>query len=348
MIEGESGLLAVARDNEEVRWTAARGEVAFPSGALAQVFSAVAPERLRGPQHHIAWCDELGAWREGEAAWDNLTMGLRLGEKPRTIVTTTPRTNKLMRRLVQIEGLIQTRGRTRDNPALPVDFISAVEGNYAGTRLGRQELDGELIDEAEGALWTRQLLEACRVRRRSPLERVVVGVDPPAGSVRHGRTGGTGNTGGDACGIVAVGLGRDDRAYVIEDASVASGSPETWARAVARCAARVRADRVVAEANQGGRMVESVLRAADVTLPVKLVRASKGKVARAEPVLALYEADKVRHVGAFEALEDELCGLIFGGGYEGPGRSPDRADALVWAMTELMLTKRRVARVREV
>ena len=340
MIEGASGLLAVARDAELPRWNAGRGEVLFASGARAFVYSAEAPEALRGPEHHAAWCDELGKWRRGETAWDNLMMGLRLGDKPRTIVTTTPRPNALMRRLMTMPGLVETRGRTRDNPHLPGDFVSAVEQAYAGTRLGRQELDGELVDDVEGALWTRVLIEACRTTRCATIARVVVGVDPPAGTASGAP--------GDACGIVAVALGRDGCAYVIEDASVAAASPERWARAVAACAARVGADRVVAEANNGGRMVESVLKAADVSLPVRLVRAAKGKTARAEPVALLYEAGKARHVGAFPALEDELCGLMLGGGYEGPGRSPDRADALVWAMSELMLAKRAGARVRRI
>ncbi len=198
---------------------------------------------------------------------------------------------------------------------------------YAGTRLGRQELDGELIDDVEGALWTRDLLERQRGAVVPALVRVVVGVDPPAG------------TGGDACGIVCVALGEDGLAYVLEDASVAGLSPEGWARAVAECAARHGADRVVAECNQGGDMVRSVLMAADCALPVRLVHASRGKVARAEPVATLYEGGRVFHVGTFPALEDELCGLV-SGGYVGPGRSPDRADALVWALTELCLRRR--------
>jgi phage terminase large subunit-like protein len=270
------------------------------------------------------------------AAWDNLVMGLRLGERPRVLVTTTPRPTRLMQRVMALPDLMQTQGRTRDNPHLPKSFVEAVTAEYAGTRLGRQELDGELIDDVEGALWTRAAIEACRVKRRPKLVRIVIGVDPPAGTT------------GDACGIVAVGLGNDGCGYVLEDASVAGATPEGWARVVAGCFARVKADRVVAEKNQGGAMVESVLRAAEARLPLTLVHAAKGKVARAEPVAALYERGRVRHVGAFPALEDELCGLVAGGGYEGPGRSPDRADALVWALTELMLGRRAKAGVRVV
>ncbi|HEX8484558.1 DNA-packaging protein [Sphingomonas sp.] len=334
MIEGPSGVCAVARTTERVRYRRDSGEVVFPSGARAFVYSAMAAEGLRGPEHDAAWCDELAKWTNGDAAWDNLMMGMRRGANPQVLVTTTPRPTPLMRRVMALPGLVETGGRTRDNAHLPAAFVEAVEATYAGTRLGRQELDGEMIEDVEGALWTRGGIEACRVREAPAWKRVVVGVDPPAGTA-SGR-------GGDACGIVAVAKGGDGRAYVIEDASVVDAAPHEWARAVAACAARVGADRVIAEANQGGEMVRAVLVAADMALPVRLVRATQGKAARAEPVAALYEAGKALHVGAFPALEDELCGLVVGGGYEGPGRSPDRADALVWAMTDLMLRRRRV------
>lgn len=335
MIEGASGLIAVAHDGEVVDWRPTTGELRFQSGASAYVYSAEAPEALRGPEHDFAWCDELGKWRRrGEAAWDNLAMGLRRGEQARVLVTTTPRPTRLMRRVMALPNTVETRGRTRDNPHLPASFVAAMEAEYGGTRLGRQELDGELIDEVAGALWTRAMIEACRGRKPKGVMRVVVGVDPPASAE------------GDACGIVAVALDAADVGHVIEDASIGGLSPEGWARAVAACAARHGADRVVAEKNQGGDMVKSVLRAADVAMPVRLVHASRGKAARAEPVAALYEAGRVKHAGRFPALEDELCGLSAGGGYEGPGRSPDRADALVWALTELMLGRRRVAKVR--
>jgi len=336
MVEGPSGLLAVAREGEAITWVRARGEVRFASGAVAHAYSAAAAEGLRGPEHQAAWCDEVGKWgKGGQAAWDNLRFGLRQSEAPRVLVTTTPRPTALMRDVVRLAAECQAliRGGTRDNPHLPHSFVATMETAYAGTRTGRQELDGELLEDVAGALWTRGLIERARIGAVPELVRVVVGVDPPA------------SAGGDACGIVAVGLGRDLRGYVLEDASVAGASPEGWARAVAACAARHDADRVVAEKNQGGDMVASVLRGADSGLPVRLVHAARGKSARAEPVAMLYEAGKLRHAGAFAALEDELCGLQAGGGYEGPGRSPDRADALVWAATELMLGKRGAARV---
>lgn len=335
MVEGAGGLLATARCDEELKWHRSTGELIFPSGARAQIYSAGAPEGLRGPEHHFAWCDELAKWgNRGEAAWDNLMLGMRLGERPQTVVTTTPRPVKLMRKVMALPGLRQTLGRTIDNPWLPRSFIEAMTADYGGSQLGRQELDGEMIEELQGALWSRALIEKCRVPEVPELVRRVVGVDPPAG------------VGGDACGIVAVALGRDGKGYVIEDASVQGVTPEGWAQAVAACAARHGADRVVAEKNQGGAMVKSVLLGADSSLPVTLVHASLGKSARAEPVSLLYEADKVRHAGRFPALEDELCGLVAGGGYEGPGRSPDRADALVWALHELMLSRRGKAAIR--
>lgn len=338
MVEGPAGLLAGARELETIGWHPARGELVFGSGARAFVYSAEAPEKLRGPEHDFAWCDELAKWRSGAAdsAWDNLMMGLRRGAQPRVVVTTTPRPVKLMRRVMAMPGVHETRGRTRDNLHLPASFVEAMLADYAGTRLGRQELDGELIDDVPGALWPRGLIE--RQRRAAPerLARVVIGVDPPAG------------TEGDACGIVAVGLGADGHGYVLADASVAGLSPEGWAAAVAECARRFEAECVVAEKNQGGAMVESVLRAADTGLPIRLVHASRGKSARAEPVALLYEKGVVWHAGAFPALEEEMAGLQAAGGYQGPGRSPDRADALVWAATELLLGRRGRAAVRVV
>jgi phage terminase large subunit-like protein len=332
MIGGEGGLQACAREAEPTLLKS--GVLHFASGAKAFAYSAAAPEKLRGPEHDAGWCDEIAKWRDGDAAWDNLMMGLRLGESPQLVVTTTPRPGSLLRRVRALPGVHETHGRTTDNPHLPASFVEAVTAQYAGTRLGRQELDGELLEDVPGALWTRALIERCRVAVAPDLVRIVVGVDPPA------------SADGDACGIVAAGVDGDGRGYVLEDASASGLTPDGWARAVAACAARHEADRVVAEANQGGAMVETVLRTAEATLPVRLVHASRGKSARAEPIAALYERGRVAHVGAFPALEDELCGLVAGGGYEGPGRSPDRADPLVWAMDELMLGRRGPASVR--
>jgi phage terminase large subunit-like protein len=323
--------------------------------ARAFVYSAAAAEKLRGPEHHFAWADELAKWEQADAALDNLMMGMRLGDAPKVVVTTTPRGVAALRRLRRMPGVVETGGATADNRHLPGAFKAWVEETYGGTRLGRQELEGMLFDEPEGALFPRTLLEGARQSGVLPREwvvegraaealpylkrhpgqdrgcagdpfwrRVVVGVDPPA------------SAGGDACGIVVCGLGGDGVAYVLADCTVRGKSPEGWARAVARAAAEWGADRVVAEKNQGGDMVMSVLHGVDEALPVRLVSASQGKVARAEPVAARMERGKVKLAGTFPALEDELAGLQLGGGYEGPGRSPDRADACVWALAALI------------
>ncbi|HEX8572992.1 MAG TPA: terminase family protein [Allosphingosinicella sp.] len=327
MIEGRSGLLRVARTGEAPLWVPSRGLIRFESGAEGHVYSAEAGEGLRGPEHDFAWCDELAKWERAGAAWDNLMLGLRCGERPRAVVTTTPRPLALLRRIEGDEATAVTRGRMADNLHLDPAVRAEAARRYAGTRLGRQELDGVLFDEIQGALWTRSLIEESRLAGgRSPDEfrRVVIGVDPPA------------SIDGDACGIVACGLGRDGIGYVLGDHSAGGLSPEGWARKVAAAAQAWSAHRVVAERNNGGLMVETVLRGANVALPVKLVHASDGKSARAEPVAALFESKRAKLAGAFPELEDELCGLVLGGGYEGKG-SPDRADAMVWALTELML-----------
>jgi len=334
MVEGASGLIALCRHGEHHEWRSGTGEFTFASGARAFVYSAEAPEKLRGPEHDVAWCDELAKWRHAEATWDNLMLGLRIGDRPQTVVTTTPRPTRLMRRIMAMPGLIETRGRTSDNTNLSDTVQATFHAQYAGTRLGRQELEGDLVEEVADAFWTRDLLDAHRVVAPPPLVRVVVGVDPPAG------------TKGDACGIVAIGRCEAGIGYVLEDASVRGMTPEGWARAVAACAARHGADRVVAESNQGGAMVESVLRSVWPDMPVKLAFAHQGKGARAEPVSALYPSGRIRHCGQWPELEDELCGLS-PAGYDGPGRSPDRADALVWAAWFLMEPPKAVASVRE-
>jgi phage terminase large subunit-like protein len=326
MVEGESGLLACARANEAARWIPSRGHLRFPGGAEAFVYSAERPDSLRGPQHHFAWVDELAKWKRGEATWDNLMLGLRLGEHPRTLLTTTPRPVPLLKRVLALPHTAPTHGATRENPHLPPDFREAVTALYAGTRLGRQELDGLILEDVQGALWTREMIEKARISLppsgERGLVRIVIGVDPPASA--HG----------DSCGILVCGLGANGLAYVLADLTVAGERPEGWARRVAAAAEAWDAQLVVAEKNQGGDMVESVLRAASFALPVRLVSATKGKAARAEPIALHFEAGRARLAGNFPDLEDQLCGLTYTG-YEGPGNSPDRADAMVWAMTEL-------------
>ncbi|WP_115367696.1 DNA-packaging protein [Alteripontixanthobacter maritimus] len=345
MVEGESGLLAISPPDRAPQFEPSLKRLTWPNGAQAFLYSAAEPEGLRGPQHSAAWCDEIGKWENASqraiSAWDNLLMGMRLGEDPRILATTTPRAVPLVRRLLaeaDAGDVIVSRGSTYDNATnLPERFVRQMKRSFGKTALGRQELDGEILADVEGALWTRALLERCReTALPEASSRIVIGVDPPASAK------------GDACGIIVTGIGDSGVATVLADASVQKASPEKWARAVARAAKAWNVDRVIAEANQGGAMVESVLRAADIALPVKLVHASRGKVARAEPVAALYEAGRVRHSAMFAKLEDELCGLMAGGTYEGPGRSPDRADALVWALTELMLGSRSQPRVQTI
>ncbi len=349
MVEGPSGLLAIAPRGMRPVWQPSRRELRWPGGARAHIYGAADPDALRGPQHSHGWADEIGKWPHGVLAWDNLAMGMRLGARPRIMATTTPRPVPLVVRLHADPGVVVTRGRTQDNAAvLPAAFLDEMKRGFAGTRLGRQELGGELLLDVEGALWTRALLEQCRHAgappgragpeqagpERAGLVRIVVAVDPPASAA------------GDACGIVVAGLDGGGMAYVLEDASIEGASPEQWARRVAGTAERWGADRVIAEANNGGEMVAAVLRAAGIAWPVKLVHAAHGKSARAEPVAALYEAGRARHAGLFGALEDQLCGMTVNGRYEGPGRSPDRADALVWALTELSLSRAGNAAIR--
>jgi phage terminase large subunit-like protein len=338
MIENDNGILGVCAPDERPVWEPSLWRLKWPNGATAFVYSAADPDSLRGPQHHFAWCDEIAKWAFGMEAWSNLMFGLRRGSLPRVVATTTPRPVPLVRMLAGGERVALTRGRTIENASnLPGFFIGEVTSDYGGGRLGRQELEGELIDEVAGSLWPRAVIERCRAAAVSAeeLPRIVVGVDPPA------------SVGGDACGIVVCGRGPDGVGYVLEDASVSGLRPEGWARAVVAAAERWGADKVVAEGNQGGAMVESVLRAAEAKLPVRLVYARRGKTVRAEPVAYLFEKGEARFAGAFADLEDELSGLTIGGGYHGPGRSPDRADACVWALTELMLRREQAApRVR--
>ncbi len=337
MVEGDSGLLAICRAGHKPVFEPSLRRVRFRNGAQAQLFSAAEPESLRGPQHSHAWCDEVGKWplahERATRCWDNLLLGMRLGDDPRIAVTTTPRAVPLVQRLVKqaADGTVAiTRGSTLDNTEnLAERFVGSIASEFGDTLLARQEIEGELLEDIEGALWTRSLLEQSREAGTVPeAARIVVAVDPPA------------SANGDECGIIIAALGVDGIARVMADNSLGGASPGEWARRVAETAREWNADRVVAEANQGGAMVETVLRAADQSLPVKLVHASRGKVARAEPVAALYTAGRVRHVGVFARLEDQLCGLLVGGTYAGPGNSPDRADALVWALSELLLGRR--------
>ncbi len=333
MIDGASGICRIARVHRP-SFEASRRRLVWPSGAMAQIFSSEDPESLRGPQFHFAWADELAKWRHAQESWDMLQFGLRLGEKPRQLITTTPRPVPLLRALMADPGTALTRISTSANRAnLAPGFMEALASRYGGTRLGRQELDGELIEDREDGLWKREAIEAATMRVTGPFRRIVVAVDPPASAGVNA-----------CCGIVVAGMEQNGRAVVLADCSVAAASPAAWANAVVKAFRRFDADRVVAEINQGGDMVTAMLRSVDASLPVTTVRATRGKYLRAEPVAALYEQGRVAHAGRFSALEDQMCD--FGPDGLSSGRSPDRLDALVWALTALMLEGAGEPRVR--
>ncbi|KAA2237233.1 DNA-packaging protein [Salinarimonas soli] len=325
MIEGPSGILAAASEEEERPvFVAARRRVEWPNGAVAFIFSAEDPDSLRGGQFEAAWGDELAKWRHPDRTFDMLQFALRVGERPRQILTTTPRPIPLIKRLLKDPRVALSRMRTADNAAhLAEPFLANIVEAYAGTRLGRQELDGELIEDRPDALWRRERVEAIRVAEAPPLRRLVVALDPPASSGPRA----------DACGIVAAGLDERGFGYVVADATVQGLPPAAWAERAVGLYRSLEADAIVAEVNQGGEMVAAVLRQVDPTVPVVPVRATRGKFLRAEPVAVLYDQGRVRHAGTFPELEDEMCDFV-------PGdttRSPDRLDALVWALTHLML-----------
>jgi phage terminase large subunit-like protein len=326
MVEGESGILAISSAWCMPTYEPSKRRLTWPNGAVATTFSSEEADRLRGPQHDLAWCDELGAWNDAQATWDMLQFGLRLGRHPRWLVTTTPKPIRLIRELLARADVVTVRGSTYDNEAnLSPAFIEAIKTRYEGTRLGRQELHAELLEDYQGALWTRENLDANRVARFPFLKRVVVAVDP---------SGTNGKDGGDEIGIVVCGLGEDGNGYVLEDASL-KASPDQWARAAVTAYHKWGADRLIAERNYGGAMVQHTIHSVDEAVAYKEITASRGKAQRAEPVAALFEQGRVKLVGSFTELEDQMCAFTTAG-YAGDG-SPDRADALVWALTELII-----------
>ena len=318
LVEGESGFLNALPVVWRPRFEPSKRRLTWPNGSRATLFSADEPDRLRGPQSHWAIADELAAWRYPDT-WNMLMMGLRLGNLPRVAVATTPRPTKLIAGLVRDPTCHVTRGTTYDNRAnLAPSFFQSIISRYEGTRLGRQELNAELLEDVEGALWTLAMIDTHRVTAAPAIRRMVVGVDPKASVEADSETG-----------IIVAGLGMDGQYYIFDDASL-NGTPEQWGRAVVDAYQRHKADRIVPEVNQGGDMVSSVLRAVDAHVAIRPVHASRGKVTRAEPVAALYEQGKVHHVGGFARLEDQMTQWV-------PGMaSPDRMDALVWALTDLM------------
>ena len=331
MVFGESGIMACSPPDRRPDWNGGRRMLTWPNGATAQLFSAHEPEALRGPQFDAAWADELAKWKQGAETWDQMQFGLRLGRRPRACVTTTPRNVGVLKALIADRGTVMTHAPTQANRANLADsFLAEVQRRYAGTRAGRQELDGVLIADAEGALWTAAMLERSHASRAPALDRIVVAVDPPV----------TGTKASDACGIVVAGVAmqgppQDWEAWVLADRTVTAASPNDWARAAVAAVAEFGAERLVAEVNQGGDLVASVVRQVDPAVSFKAVRAMRGKVVRAEPVAALYEQGRVHHLNGLSALEEQM-GQMTIKGYEGIG-SPDRVDALVWALHEVMI-----------
>ncbi|UGY11071.1 DNA-packaging protein [Phyllobacterium pellucidum] len=336
MIDGPSGIMAVSRA-ERPRFEASRRRLLWANGATASMFSSEDPDSLRGAQFDTAWCDELAKWRNLQETWDMLQFGLRLGTKPRQVITTTPRPLPLLKDMIADPAIPVWRMRTEENAAnLAPGFIDHVSELYGGTRLGRQELDGELIEDNPDALWSRPLLEKIHCPDVPDLKRIVVAIDPPASA----------NKKSDACGIVAAGLDGAGIAWVLADASLAPAKPHEWARRAIALFHRLEADLIIAEVNQGGDMVAAVIAAEDAAVPVRSVRANRGKALRAEPIAALYEQGRVRHAGRFRQLEDEMCDFTASG--LSSGRSPDRVDALVWALGDLFRRRDGSPRVRVV
>ena len=326
MVLGESGILGVSPPWDRPHYEPSKRRLTWNSGAYCMLYSADEPDRLRGPQHDAAWCDELAAWRRPEA-WDMLQFGLRLGKDPQCVVTTTPRPTAIVRDLVAARTTAITRGSTYENADnLAPAFLESIKKKYEGTRMGRQEIFAEVLEDVPGALWNWQQLDSLRANNPPEYRRVVVAIDPAV----------TSGEDADETGIVVAALGDDEQGYVIDDLSM-RGSPDEWARTAVHAYRKYKADRIVAEVNQGGDLVEKTIRTVDPSVAYKPVRASRGKVVRAEPVAALYEQSRVRHCGIFDELEKQMCLFTPDLDRKLLGASPDRVDALVWAFSELMV-----------
>lgn len=327
LVEGESGILACSPPWFYPHYEPSKRRLTWPNGAVATTYSGDEPDQLRGPQHDSAWADELAKWQYASEAWDNLEFGLRIGPMPQSVVTTTPRPLKVVRSLKDDPHTAVTTGSSYENiDNLSPTFVERVVRKYEGTRLGRQELHGQILDDVPGALWGREMIDDHRLPASSDPDcrRVVVAIDPAT----------TSGEDSDETGIVVAGLGVDGRGYVLGDRSCRL-SPEGWAQRAIEAYEHFGADRIIAEVNQGGDMVERVLRSRGSRIPYRKVHASRGKRVRAEPVAALYEQGKVSHVGSHKELEDEMVSFL----PEGSDGLDDRVDALVYALSELMLSR---------
>lgn len=331
MVFGDSGILECSPPDRRPKWEAGKRQLVWKNGATAKVYSAHDYEGLRGPQFDAAWVDELAKWPKADEAWNMLQFALRLGDHPQQVVTTTPRNVPVLKRILNSDSTVMTHAPTSANKVnLAKSFLEEIEEQFGGTRQGRQEIEGVLIEDVEGALWTRAMLEEAFVEDAGALDRIVVAVDPPVSSKADS----------DECGIVVAGVKfgdtkRDWKAYVLADVSLTGATPTVWAKAAIAAFQKFGAERIVAEVNQGGDLVGEMLAQIDPSVPMKAVHASKGKAARAEPVAGLYEQGRVKHLRGLGHLEEQM-GLMSRDGFAGKG-SPDRVDALVWAISELMI-----------
>jgi phage terminase large subunit-like protein len=332
MVDGESGILAICPNGERPDYKKSERKLVWPSGAQSLIFTADEPERLRGKQHEKLWADEVASWRY-EDSWAQAQFGLRLGSNPQSVITTTPKPKKLIKELLKASTTHITRGSTYDNRAnLAPQFFNAVIKKYEGTRLGRQELNAEVLDDVEGALWTRTMIDDTRMTGNLPdMRRVVVALDPAVSAGEES----------DETGLIVAGLGVDGFGYVLADLTCKL-TPDGWARRAVNAYHEYGADRIVAEVNNGGELVRTVIQTIDARASYKAVHASRGKAIRAEPISALYEQKRIRHVAGLELLEDQLCD--YSPMYS--DKSPDRMDALVWAFTELFGTQISEPRIR--
>lgn len=337
MVEGESGLLAAHSKADRPQWISSRKELIWSNGTIGKLFSSANPEGLRGSQFGASWCDEICKWSNLQETWDMLQFCLRLGNYPRQIVTTTPKPLKLLKQIIEAPTTVTVTSPTAENAANLADgFLEHVENIYGQTRLGRQELNGEIVESNENALWQRSYIEETRVEHVEELKRIVIAVDPPASS----------KSGSASCGIIAAGLGANGICYVLEDKTISKATPSAWSAQAIALYHKLKADLIVAEVNQGGEMVSSVIHLNDPSVAIKPVHASRGKWVRAEPVAMLYERRLVVHAGRFSELEDQMCAMTPDG--KADGVSPDRVDALVWAITALALNKPVEPRVRAI